>query len=132
MIELDSNVSVASGVAFHQTSAAQPQGNYALNLTGAVGNGEEDINGAIATTSTTAVNGYLDVNSTGSVFPNLQLSGSTIGSPTPIGRGTFALQTAAPSTATFPLAYYVVDNQTALTIEIDGQRVAIGEVARQF
>lgn len=132
MIELDASVVVASGMAFPQTSAAQPQGNYAFNLSAAVGTGEEDVDGAIATTGTTVVTGYLDANSTGSLFSNLLLSGSTIVSPSLLGRGTVTLQTAAPSSATFPLAYYVVDDQTVLVIEIDGQRVATGVMPRQF
>jgi len=132
MIELDTSVAVASGVAFQQTSAAPPVGNYAFNLSAAVGSGEEDVNGAIATTGNTTVTGYLDANSSGSLFSNLLLSGSTIVSPGPLGRGTLNLQSAAPSSATFPLAYYVVDDQTVLVIEIDGQRVATGVVPRQF
>jgi hypothetical protein len=132
MIELDTNVTVASGLAFSQSSTAAAQGNYALNLTGAVGTGEEDVNGSIASSGAAAITGYLDANNTGSVFPNLQLSGSTSTAPTPLGRGTITLQTAAPSATTFALAYYVVDNQTFLIVEIDGQRVMLGTMARQF
>lgn len=132
MIELDKSVSVASGLAYAQSSTAAPQGNYALNLTGAVGTGEEDVNGSIASSGTFAFTGFLDANNTGTIFPNLQLSGSTSTAPTPLGRGTITLQTAAPSAASFALAYYVVDNQTYLIVEIDRQRVMLGTMARQF
>jgi hypothetical protein len=132
MIELDTSVVVATGVAYLQSSTAAPQGNYALNLTGAVGKGEEDVNGAIASSGATAITGYLDANVTGSLFPNLPLSGSTLTAPGALGRGTITLQTAAPSTTSFALAYYVVDNQTYLLVEIDRQRVMLGVMSRQF
>jgi hypothetical protein len=132
LIELDTNALVATGLAYLQASTAAPQGSYALNLTGAVGTGEEDVNGAISSTSTAAFSGYLDANVDGSLFPNLLLSGSTSTSPTTLGRGTITLQTAPPSPTTFALAYYVVHNQTYLLIEIDSQRVMLGVMSRQF
>jgi hypothetical protein len=132
MIELDTNVVVATGVAYLQSSTAAPQGNYALNLTGAVGKGEEDVNGSIASSGAITFTGYLDANVSGSLFPNLPLSGSTLTAPGALGRGTITLQTAAPSTTSFALAYYVVDNQTYLLVEIDRQRVMLGVMSRQF
>jgi hypothetical protein len=132
LIELDTNALVATGLAYLQSSTGAPQGSYALNLTGAVGTGEEDVNGAISSTSTAAFSGYLDANVDGSLFPNLLLSGSTSTNPTTLGRGTITLQTAPPSPTTFALAYYVVDNQTYLLIEIDSQRVMLGVMSRQF
>ena len=132
MIELDTNAVVATGLAFVQSSTAAPQGDYALNLTGAVGQGEEDVNGAIASSGAAAFTGYLDANVSGSLFPNLLLSGSTTTAPTTRGRGTVTLQTAAPSPTSFALAYYVVDNQTYLLVEIDSQRVMLGVMSRQF
>ena len=132
MIELDANVVVASGLAFLQSSTAAPQGDYALNLTGAVGQGEEDVNGAIASSVAAAFTGYLDANVTGSLFPNVPLSGSSTTAPSTRGRGTITLQTAAPSPTSFALAYYVVDNQTYLLVEIDSQRVMLGVMSRQF
>jgi len=132
MIELDTSVVVASGLAFAQSSTAAPQGAYALNLTGAVGQGEEDVNGAIASSVAAAFTGYLDANVTGSLFPNVPLSGSSTTAPSTRGRGTITLQTAAPSPTSFALAYYVVDNQTYLLVEIDSQRVMLGVMSRQF
>lgn len=132
MIELDTNVTVASGLAFLQSSQAAPQGSYALNLTGAVGKGEEDINGGITSSGAAAFTGFLDANLSGSLFPNLPLSGTTFTAPSVLGRGTITLQTAAPSATSFALAYYVVDNQTYLLVEIDGQRVMLGVMSRQF
>jgi hypothetical protein len=132
MIELDTNEVVASGLAYHQSSTAAPQGNYALNLTGTVGQGEEDVNGAIASSGASSVSGYLDVNLTGSLFNNLLLSGSTLSAPTALGRGTLVLQTAGPTSTSFALAYYAVDPQTCLILEIDSQRVMLGIVPKQF
>jgi hypothetical protein len=132
MIELDTSVVVATGLAYLQSSTAAPQGNYALNLTGAVGKGEEDVNGAIASSGAVAFTGYLDANVGGSLFPNLLLSGSTTTAPSTLGRGTTTLETAVPSPTSFALAYYVVDNQTYLLVEIDSQRVMLGVMSRQF
>jgi hypothetical protein len=132
LIELDTNVVVASGLAYLQSITAAPQGNYGLNFSGTVGKGEEDINGALAASGGGAFAGYLDSNVSGSVFPNLVLSGTTTTVPGILGRGTVALQTAQPSATTFDLAYYAVDSQTYLIVEIDSQRVMQGIVARQF
>lgn len=135
LIELDPNVVSASGMGFLQTSTATPLGNYGLNLTGVAGtsNGNvEDINGAIAIPGTSTISGFLDINDAGTLASNLQLSGSTIDNVTTFGRGTLILQSGQPNPSNFNIAYYVVDSQTLLLVEIDAQRVLIGTVPRQF
>lgn len=135
MIELDTNVVSASGRGFQQSSTATPQGNYALNLTGVSGtsNGSaEDINGAIAISGNSTINGLLDINNAGTLITNILLSGSTIDATTTFGRGTLILQSGQPNPSTFNMAYYVVDSQTVVLVEIDGQRVLTGVAPRQF
>jgi hypothetical protein len=135
MIELDTNVVSANGMGFQQTSANTPLGNYALNLTGVSGNSkgnEEDINGAIAIPGNSTISGFLDINDAGTLVTNLQLSGSTIDSVTTFGRGTLIFQSGQPNPSTFNMAYYVVDSQTVLLVETDGQRVLTGTAPLQF
>jgi hypothetical protein len=131
MVSVSSNV-VDSGLAFQQSSQSTPQGSYALNLTGVASDGEQDANGAIETTNSTTLTGYLDVNDNGSLNTNLPLANSTIGAADTSGRGAITLQSAAPSSATFLLVYYVVDSSTALVVEVDGVRVTVGVMANQF
>ncbi|HXZ13957.1 MAG TPA: hypothetical protein VEG64_16350 [Candidatus Sulfotelmatobacter sp.] len=121
-----------SGLAFQQSSQNAPQGNFALNLTGFAGKGEQDINGAIATTGTTTLGGYLDLNDSGTLNPNLLLSGSTFTTTDVNGRGTITLETASPSPATLLLVYYAVDSSTVLVLEVDGARATVGMMANQF
>ncbi|MGA8223628.1 MAG: hypothetical protein WB780_18410 [Candidatus Acidiferrales bacterium] len=135
MIELDRNVVSASGMGFQQSSGATPLGSYALNLTGVSGdsNGnEEDINGAIAIPGNSTISGFLDINDAGTTVSNLLLSGSTIDSTTTFGRGTLILQSGQPNASTFHMAYYVVNSQTVLLVEIDDQRVLTGTAPLQF
>jgi hypothetical protein len=135
MVELDSNVVSANGMGFPQSSTATPVGTYAVNLTGVSGdsNGnEEDINGSIAIPGNSTIGGYLDINDAGTIFPNLQLTSSTIASVTTFGRGTLLLQTGQGNPFTFNMAYYVVNSQTAVLVEVDGQRVLIGTAPLQF
>jgi hypothetical protein len=126
MIELDAST-IASGTAFPQASSGGVQGNYALNLAGAFGqkNGavKQDVLGAITTSGTTSLNGVLYIN-------NSALATSTaVVSPTANGRGT---ATIATSVATYSLAYYIIDDNSSLLLEIDGARVTTGLLRRQF
>ncbi len=132
MIELDTDLQ-ASGTAYPQTSMGVPQGSFAFNLTS---NGntssfeEEDVIGQVAVPGGTLVpQGNIDINDRGTLTSGMPIENtSTIVAPVN-GRGTLTLD-AKP--ASYALAYYVVDNTTALAIEIDRQRVATGIVLRQF
>jgi hypothetical protein len=132
MVEVDKAVLISSGMAFLQSSTSAPSGTYGLNTTGQTANGEQDINGSIAAAGSTALTGYLDVNETGNIFLNAPLSGSTIAAPGSFGRGTITLATAKPTSASFTLAYYVVDNSTVLILEVDHNAVTLGAMAKQF
>jgi len=132
MIELDTDLQ-ASGTAYPQTSMGVPQGSFAFNLTS---NGntssfeEEDVIGQLAVPGGAVIpQGNIDINDRGTLTSGTPIENtSTIVAPVN-GRGTLTLD-AKP--ASYSLAYYVVDNATALAIEIDGQRVATGIVVRQF
>jgi hypothetical protein len=136
LLETDTNFEVGTGVAYTQTGATTPQGSFALNLTGAGLNsaGEQDIEGQISAGNLGAVTGTLDINnvaSSGKVFSGEPLtSASTIATSGLNGRGNpFIL---AEGLQTDTLSYYIVDDSTALLLEMDGSRVLTGMMARQF
>ncbi|MGB8522079.1 MAG: hypothetical protein WCD43_03860, partial [Candidatus Acidiferrales bacterium] len=136
LLETDTNVQVGTGVAYTQTGATTPQGSFALNLTGLGLNspGEQDIEGQISAGNLGAVTGTLDINnvaSSGKVFSGQPLtSASTIAASGLNGRGNpFIL---AEGLQTDTLSYYVIDDSTALVLEMDGSRVLTGMIARQF
>ena len=131
MVSLSSG-GVDSGLAFLQSSQSTPQGSYALNLGGMAGDVEQDFNGAIATTNTHALTGYIDGNDHGTLDTNLPLTSSSITTTDTSGRGTITMQTAAPSSATFLLVYYVVDGSSIQVVEVDGARVTSGVMPNQF
>jgi hypothetical protein len=136
LLETDTNFAVGTGVAYTQTGATTPQGSFALNLTGSglTSVGEQDIEGNISTGNLGAVTGTLDINnvaSSGKVFSGEPLtSASTIPTSGLNGRGNpFIL---AEGLQTDTLSYYVIDDSTALLLEMDGSRVLTGMMARQF
>jgi hypothetical protein len=133
MIELDTDLQ-ASGTAYPQTSKGIPQGSFAFNLKGNANTGafdEEDVIGQVAVPGGTLVPlGNIDVNEKGTLTAGAPIENSSaIVAPDVNGRGTLTLDT---KPASYSLAYYVVNNTTALAVEIDGERVATGIVARQF
>jgi hypothetical protein len=136
LLETDMNVKVGTGLAYTQTGATTPQGSFALNLTGVGLNsaGEQDIEGQISAGNIGALTGTLDINnvaSSGKVFSGEPLtSASTIATSGLNGRGNpFIL---AEGLQTDTLSYYVIDDSTALVLEMDESRVLTGMIARQF
>lgn len=133
IIELDTDI-VADGTGYLQTSIGVPQGSFALNLTSnANGSGftEENVIGQVEFPSGADIPlGSIDIDDRGTVTTGAPIENtSTIVAPDSNGRGTSTIET---HSANYSLAYYVVNNTTALAIEVDGQRVATGLVARQF
>jgi hypothetical protein len=133
IIELDTDV-VANGTGYLQTSLGTPQGSFALNLTSnarSSGFTEEDVIGQVAVPGGAVVPlGNIDIDDRGTLTTGAPIENtSTIVAPDANGRGTTILDT---HSANYSLAYYVVSNGSALAIEVDGQRVATGIVARQF
>jgi len=132
LLEIDGNA-VSSGFAQAQKSGtfsnASLQGSFALNLGGVTSAGEEDISGSISANGSGALAGALDVNNNGSLFPNLALSGGSYTLNSSIGRGAATLQT--PS-GNFALNLYLINNSTALLLDVDSSRVLLGVTAKQF
>jgi hypothetical protein len=135
LLETDPNL-IASGAAYLQSTTSQPSGSYALNLTGqATGatGGEQDVLAQLGITGTT-ITGSMDINNfalgTSVTGLNVASGSSTIVSTDAHGRGT-ATFTAAGG-ASFPVAYYVVDQNTAVMIETDGARVMTGLLMKQY
>ena len=133
IIELDTDV-LANGTGYLQAGIGIPQGSFALNLTSNAnrsGFTEEDVIGQVAVPNGSVTPlGNIDTDDRGTVTAGTPIENtSTIVAPDSNGRGTTTLET---HSANYALAYYVVSNGSALAIEIDGQRVATGIVARQF
>jgi hypothetical protein len=137
LLELDGSAQ-ATGSAFLQSAAtALQQGTYALNLSGLAntnnGPREQDILGQTSTLIGTELTGTISINNSAAasisvgepVVPAL----STILGPDTLGRGTLTITTA---NATFPLAYYEIDNNTVLLMATNSARVMTGTIARQF
>jgi hypothetical protein len=137
LLEIDSKMAVGNGVAFTQTGASGPQGSFALNLAGVAlsgGNGGQDMDGQITTGNSGALTGTVDINdaaNSGNLVSGEPLtSASTIATVGINGRGNPLTLTNKFETNT--LAYYVVDENTALLVEMDGNRVMTGMLASQF
>ena len=132
MVETDSvNVdTLVGGIAYQQNSANSLQGAYAANFNAMKGTVEEDVAGELVISNTSV--------STGTMNSNILQSGATAGvpitdalvvAPDSGGRGTATIYTRSE---TFPLVYYVIDQNTALVLESDGVRSLTGTFAKQF
>lgn len=132
MIETDSvNVlTVVSGAAYAQTSNGGLQGGYAANFTGTSTGAQEDIAGQFVVGNTSVSTGTISTNfMPGGVSASVPITQALVVAPDTNGRGTATLYTKSD---TFPLAYYVIDQNTALMIESDAARNVTGLIARQF
>jgi hypothetical protein len=136
MLEIDTNVGVGTGIAYTQTGATTPQGSFALNLTGVGLNsaGEQDIEGQVSAGNLGAVTGTIDINNAvgnGKVFSGEPLtSASAMPTSGLNGRGNPFILASGLQTDT--LSYYVIDDNTALLLEMDSSRILTGRIARQF
>jgi len=137
LLEIDSKMAVGTGVAFTQTGASGPQGNFAMNLAGVVlggGNGGQDIDGQLTTGNSGALTGTVDINdaaNSGNLVSGEPLtSASTIATVGINGRGNPL--TIANKFETNTLSYFVIDENTALLLEMDGNRVLTGTLTSQF
>lgn len=136
LLETDTNVGVGTGLAYSQTGATTPQGSFALNLAGVelASAGEQDIEGQINSGNAGSVTGTLDINNianSGKVISGQPLASvSTMPAVGLNGRG-IPLILVEPF-QTNNLSYYVIDDNTALLLEMDSSRVMTGMIARQF
>lgn len=132
MVETDSiNVlTVVSGTAYAQTSNGGLQGGYAANLTGTSTGAQEDVIGQFVVANTSVSTGTIGMNLLpGGVSASTPITQALVVAPDTNGRGTATLYTKSD---TFPLAYYVIDQNTALMIETDAARNVTGSLGRQF
>lgn len=132
MVETDSvNVlTVMSGTAYAQTSNGGLQGGYAANFTGTSNGAQEDIAGQFVVGNTSVSTGTIGMNlMPGGVTPSAPITQALVVAPDTDGRGTATIYT---KSNTLALAYYVIDQNTALMIESDAVRNVTGTIARQF
>jgi hypothetical protein len=121
---------VMLGTAFTQTSTNGLQNGYATNLTGTSGTTEEDVAGEFAVSNAAISTGTLNSNILGSgQRTGVPITQALIVSPSTSGRGTATITTSAEN---FPLAYYVIDGNTALLLESDASRNMVGTLVRQY
>jgi hypothetical protein len=143
MLETDSNAT-ASGVAYLQTSTAQPSGTFAFNLTGQANGstpGEQDILAQLAISqvssssgSSGSLSGTMDINNfaAGTIDEGLEIQTSKSAFASTDGNGRGTMTVVAADGASFGLAYYVVNSNEVLLLENDSQRVMTGIMQQQF
>jgi hypothetical protein len=128
LAEIDVN-GVSSGLARSQASGPfsnnSLSGSFVANFAGTnliSTGGEEDITGIINPDGAGHLSGTLDVNNSGVISQGLGLSGAsyTIANT---GRGTLQFNL---SSSSFAMQMYQVDSNTALLLEVDGNRVMTG------
>lgn len=147
MLEIDANA-VTIGTAYQQCFVASACSSGVAAITGAstslglTGEGtfhknpsayQQNVVGQITVSSTSIGGGDLDINNFNAVFPAdpVGTSGSSIGTASSTGRGTFVVAATNP-TATYNLIYYLIDNNSALLLDKDASLVLRGALARQF
>jgi hypothetical protein len=132
MVETDSVnvVTIVSGAGYRQSATTGLEGGYAANFTGLKGIVEEDVAGQFVVSNTSISTGTLDSNIfASSVTAGAPVTEALVVAPDTMGRGTATIDTSSES---FPIAYYAIDQNTALVLESDAVRNMTGTVARQF
>jgi hypothetical protein len=139
MLELDPTA-ISIGSAYSQKTVTQfAAGSFALLLGGqgvfhdnsaAI---QEDVSGQATLSASAVSNGNLDINNFNSVFQTdpITTTDSSILAPDSNGRGTATIVVTNPN-ASYSLAYYLIDANTALLFDTDSSHVLMGTVARQF
>ena len=140
MLELDSNA-VATGLAYQQQVLTEPgAGGFALNIAGqgmfhdAPASYQQDVEGQATIDSSVVTSGNLDINNFNAGFQTdpIDTTTSSIAAPdSTYGRGTAVLVASNPNVS-YNLAYYVIDDNTALLFDSDTTRILVGKIARQF
>jgi hypothetical protein len=133
LLEIDTRVGVGTGRSYTQTSSTTTQGSFALGLAGVqlAGGGPQDMEGQFSTESSGAVSGTVDINTNGSLVAGESLTaGSSIATVGLNGRGNPL--TLAGKVETNKLSYFVIDGNTGLLVEMDGNQVLTGTMALQF
>jgi hypothetical protein len=138
MLDIDSGAIVASGAALAQTGTftqSNLDGAFALQWNGALFAttpvSQEDISGVLEGSSG-ALSGVLDIstfNSVTSFFAANSVTGTSLAAAN--GRATLSLEEPLGGTA-FNQSVYLVDDNTALTLDTDTRRSLVGLLKRQF
>ena len=141
LLEADNLGGLEAGVAYPQTSTSlAPAQGYALNLSGANGDGEVDMIAEFVTNSSGGFSsGLYDVNNAGSLISNAQLNGSNNTPPTYAnnsnGRGTIsfpALQTNNNFVVDeLSFIFYAVNDSTLVFMENDTDQGSVGVLQLQ-
>jgi len=146
MLEIDANA-VTIGTAYQQCFVASACTSGVPAITGVsasiglTGEGtfhrnpsayQQNLVGQLALSSASISSGTLDINNFNAVFPGDPAgTGSSIGTPSSTGRGTFVIAATNP-TATYNLIYYLIDDTSALLLDKDASLVLRGALAQQF
>jgi hypothetical protein len=130
LLETDTGL-VVIGAAFPQSgtlSTASVQGNYGLNYSAVslASGGELDAVASLNANGTGHATGIIDINNVGSTSTGTSLTASYSADAT--GRGPLTLQTGlGPQN----MAIYILNNNRALFVELDGDIVAAGTLEHQ-
>jgi len=133
MVETDSvNVlTVVSGNAYLQSSSSGAlQGGYASDFSGLKSGVEQDVAGEFIVNNTSVSTGALDSNTLGSsVTAGEPVTQALVVAPDVDGRGTAIIYTKPQN---YSIAYYVINQDTALVIESDAVTNMTGTLLKQF
>jgi hypothetical protein len=139
MLELDSTA-LSTGFAYLQAITTEPTaGGFAMLLGGQgvfhsnPGAYQQDVDGQVILSATTVTSGNLDINNFNAVFlaDPLSSTSSSITAPVSPGRG-MALLVGTDPNVSYTLAFYAIDDNTALLLDLDKTFVLVGSIARQF
>jgi hypothetical protein len=140
MLELDATA-VTTGTAFVQ--AATPVAIDGSNSFGMAGQGifhnepalyEQNLSGQVTWGASAGLTGNIDINNFNAVYltdPIFTTGTKLLTLDATSGRGTAVVQGMNPN-VTYNLAYYVINGNSALLLDIDTTRVLIGTISSQF
>ena len=140
MLELDATA-ITTGTAFVQ--AATPAALTGSDSFGLAGQGifhnqpalsQQNLSGQVTWSGSEALSGNVDINNFNAVFlmdPIFTTGTKLLTLDATSGRGTATLQVMNPN-ATYNVAYYVINSNTALLLDTDTTHVLIGTINSQF
>lgn len=146
LLEIDSNA-VTTGTAYEQCFVASACTSGVPAITGVsaslglIGEGtfhknpsayQQNVVGQLALSSASISGGNLDINNFNAVFPaDPTGTGSSIGTASSTGRGSFVIAATNP-TATYNVIFYLIDDNSALLLDKDASLILRGALAVQF
>ncbi|MGC2398324.1 MAG: hypothetical protein WA510_01010 [Acidobacteriaceae bacterium] len=121
IIQFDGSATSSGSLDLQTSASSVGDGGYAFTLTG-VDSAPAPIGfGGVFTVSGggTALNGVFDTNDAGNVIPGTTLSGGTLSTPDPLGRGTLTGLTNPATGDAVALNYYIVGPEVIRLIDVD-------------